>query len=137
MDDTKYEQLLDQAYSELPEVLYKKKRFEIPEVKGRLIKTRTQISNFGEIAKQFSREIDHIYKYMIKFVGVRGELNEKRGDIILYSRFQPEILNKGIEKYYKEYIECGHCTSPDTILIEHGSIKKCNACGHQQKVTRL
>jgi translation initiation factor 2 subunit 2 len=137
MNDTQYEQLLDQAYAELPEVLYKKERFVIPEVSGRLVKTRTQINNFGEIAKHFERPQEHMYKYMIKFVGVRGDLYENRGQVIMHSRFQPAILNKGVNSYFKEYVACPHCNSPDTILQEEGGIKKCNACGHQEKVTRL
>ncbi|MEC8220730.1 MAG: translation initiation factor IF-2 subunit beta [Nanoarchaeota archaeon] len=137
MDDKVYEQLLDQAYSELPEVLYKKERFVVPEVSGRLVKTRTQIRNFGEIAKHLARDQEHMHKFMLKFVGVRGDLNANRGEVILHSRFQPAILNKGIQKYYTEYVECPHCTSPDTELVEEGGIKKCKACGHQEKVTRL
>ena len=122
MDDTQYEQLLEQAYSELPEVLYKKERFVIPDVSGRLVKTRTQINNFGEIAKHFAREQEHMYKYMIKFVGVRGDLYENRGQVILHSRFQPAILNKGVATYFKEYVGCTpvsytHLTLPTTPYV--------------------
>ena len=137
MDQAKYEQLLDKAYEELPAVLYKKDRFEIPEVKGRLIKTRTQIRNFGEIAKHLSRDQNHFFKYLLKFVGVRGDLNDSKGEVILHSRFQPAILNKGVKSYFTDYVECPHCNSPDTILQDSNGIKKCNACGHQEKVARL
>ena len=137
MDETKYKELLDQAYSELPEVLHKRKRFVIPEVRGRIIKTRTQVANFGEIAKHLSRDTNHMYRFMLKFVGVRGELNDSKGEVILYSRFQPALLNKGIAKYFDEYVVCPHCSSPDTILENGAKIKKCNACGHQEPVQQV
>ena len=86
MDSTKYEKLLDNCYSELPEVLYKKERFEIPEVSGRIVKTRTQITNFGDIAKHLQREISHMYRFFLKFLGMRGELNDRNGNVILFSR---------------------------------------------------
>jgi len=135
MEDNKYKELLDKAFSELPEVLYTKGRFEIPTVKGRLVKTRTQIDNFEEIAKEFSRENHHILKYVLREAGVRGELNA-RGELTLHSRFQPSALNKIIERYYNEYVECVHCRSPDTELVDQ-TVIKCKACGHQEKVKGL
>lgn len=136
MDEVEYTQLLDKAYADLPEVLYKKERFEIPQVKGRLIKTRTVITNFKDIAKHFSREENHFFKFMLKEVGVRGDLND-RGEIILHSRFQPAVLNKAVLSYFKHYVECGHCNSPDTIFMDNGMTLKCNACGHQQKISQI
>ncbi len=136
MDEKTYLKLLDSAYKELPKVLLKRKRFEIPKVKGRLIKSRTVISNFSDIAKYFSRTNEHLYKFFLKEIGVRGEYNEK-GELIIHSRFQPELLNKTVEKYFKQYVQCPHCKSPDTILISNGEILKCNACGHQEKIKKL
>jgi len=136
MDEKDYLKLLDEAYEELPEVLLKKERFEIPKVTGKLIKTRTVINNFADIAKHFAREKDHMFKFFLKEVGVRGEYNNK-GELILHSRFQPSMLNKAVISYYKQYVQCPHCNSPDTIFSKDGQTLKCNACGHQEKIKKL
>lgn len=136
MEQDEYEKLLNKAYEDLPEVLYKKERFEIPQVKGKLIKTRTIITNFNEIAKHFSRDKDHMFKFMLKEVGVRGELNN-RNELILHSRFQPAMLNKAVNTYFENYVKCPHCNSPDTIFANNATILKCNACGHQEKIKGL
>jgi len=136
MDEKIYSQLLEKAYKDLPEVLLKKERFEIPKVKGRLVKTRTMITNAREIAKHFAREENHFFKFMLKDVGVRGEVNQ-RGDITLFSRFQPAALNKTVQSYFNQYVECRHCKSPDTIFQNDGMVLKCNDCGHQEKISKL
>lgn len=137
MDEKSYIELLDKGYDELPEVLHKKERFEVPEVRGRIVKTRTHITNFKEVAKHLSRDTNHMFRYIIKFVGVRGDLQEEKGEVVLHSRFQPAVLNKGVTSYFNEYVVCPHCNSPDTDLIENDTIKKCNACGHQEKVRKI
>lgn len=136
MDDKIYEELLDKAYSELPEVLYKKGRFELPTVKGKLIKSRTVITNFKEISSKFSRDDEHLVKYFLKEAGVRGDL-DSRGELVLHSRFQPAGLNKIVSKYFDNFVECPHCRSPDTVLENEGSMLVCKACGHQEKKSRL
>lgn len=136
MNSSEYEKLLDQCYSELPEVLTKKKRFVIPDVKGRVIKTRTLIRNFSDIAKHFNRDTPHMYRFMLKFVGVRGELNDK-GEVTLFSRFQPAMLNKGVHSYFNQYVECSYCKSPDTELLENNLKIKCKACGHEEKIPQI
>lgn len=136
MDEQEYTKLLDKAYSDLPEVLYKKERFEIPRVRGRIIKSRTVITNFKDIAKYLSREIVHFSKFMLKELGVRGEIDE-RGELVLHSKFQPGILNKAVGNYYKNYVECPHCNSPDTVFVNNGMVLKCNACGHQENIKTL
>lgn len=136
MDEMEYNKLLDKAYSELPEVLYKSKRFEIPQVRGKLIKSRTVISNFRDITKQLSREEEPFSRFMLRELGVRGDISP-RGELILHSRFQPAILNKGVEKFYKEYVQCEHCNSPDTEIVSDDTIIKCKACGHQKKIPKL
>ncbi len=85
--------------------MYKKERFEIPKVTGKIIKSRTVVSNFRDIAKQFVRQEDHFSKFMLREVGVRGEVSP-RGELILHSKFQPGILNKGVENYYTKFVEC-------------------------------
>lgn len=136
MDEDKYLELLDRAYEELPTVLYKQERFEIPKVTGKLIKTRTVVSNFTDIAKHFARDKDHFFKFFLKEIGVRGEYNP-RGELILHSRFQPAMLNKVVVDYFNNYVKCPHCNSPDTIFTPNGDVLRCNACGHQEKIKKL
>ena len=135
MDDKTYDKLLDKAYKELPEVLYSGTRFEIPTVSGKLIKSRTLITNFDEIAKTLLRDKAHLLKFFLREAGVRGDINN-RGELTLYSRFQPTALNKIIERYYYEFVECPYCRSPDTEIIA-GNNLKCKACGHQEKIKGL
>lgn len=136
MDQATYESLLDKAYADLPEVLYKRDRFEVPEVRGRLIKSRTVISNFSDIAKHLARETSHFSKFMLKDLGVRGEVDTK-GELVLHSRFQPGALNKAVKNYFAQYVTCSNCNSPDTELNAEGTEVKCKACGHVGKVNRL
>lgn len=137
MEETQYIKILEKAYENLPEVVNKTKRFNIPEVRGRLIKTRTQITNFVDIAKELSREPEHMFKFFLKEVGVRGDLKLDRGEVILFSRFQPGMLNKAVESYFNSYVKCPKCTSPDTTLSSDGISLKCKACGHLEKVSKL
>lgn len=136
MEEKEYLELLDKAYSDLPEVMYRKERFEIPQVKGRLVRSRTVISNFRDIAKHFSRDIDHLSKFMLRDLGVRGEV-DNRGELVVHSRFQPGMLNRAVEHYFKQYVECSHCHSPDTILNPEGDELVCNACGFKERVNKL
>ncbi|MCA9459158.1 MAG: translation initiation factor IF-2 subunit beta [Nanoarchaeota archaeon] len=136
MEEKEYMELLDKAYEDLPEVLYKKARFEIPEVRGKIIKTRTVITNFRTIAKHLERKEEHFQKFMLKDVGVRGDLSPK-GELILHSRFQPAVLNKAVKNYFTNYVECSHCNSPDTVLNADATQLKCNACGHQEKKAKV
>lgn len=131
MDETTYKQLLDKAYEDLPQVLHKTTRFKIPEVTGRIVKTRTQITNFVDIAKHLERDENHFLRFFLKEIGVRGEL-EKNGTLTLHSKFQPTMLNKLVNKYFSTYVECPNCNSPDTILSASGEFK-CNACGHSER----
>ena len=136
MDETQYIELLENAYRELPQVLYKKERFEIPQVRGKLIKSRTVINNFKDISSDFSRPIEHLSKFMLKDLGVRGEVDSRK-NLVLHSRFSPTALNKSVEKYYKLYVECQHCKSPDTEFSSNETHLECKACGHLEKIPKL
>ncbi|MCA9486209.1 translation initiation factor IF-2 subunit beta [Candidatus Woesearchaeota archaeon] len=136
MEESEYVKLLDKAYASLPAVLYKKERFEIPEVRGKLIKSRTLITNFRDIAKHFARTEEHFFTFMLKDLGVRGEHNQ-RGELTLHSRFQPAMLNRSVQKYFQSYVQCPHCHSPDTVIGEDGVSLRCKACGHETRVQRV
>ncbi len=133
MDEKEYLDLLEKAYSELPEVVHKKERFVIPKVRGKIERNRTLIINFGEIAKTLHRPIEHIMKFFLKEGGVRGEV--ERNTLVLHSKFSPKILDKILERYFKNYVECPVCHRPDTVLKE--DILNCKACGYTGPVKPL
>jgi len=133
MDFEEYKRLLDKAYSELPDIVKKNERFEIPEVKGRIERNRTLITNFKQIIKAFNRDENHLLKYFLREAGVRGEINN--GNLILYSRFNSNILKKIITKYFNEYVLCPVCKRPDTEL--KGNMIVCKACGAKTPVKEL
>lgn len=126
MDEKKYLELLDKAYSKLPENLIKNKRFVIPKVSGKIIRNRTSITNFKEISNIFSRDLNHLFRYFSKEAAVRSEI-EKNGNVILYSKFHPDALNKIIVSYYENFVECPSCKGPDTELKD--SLLICKVCG--------
>jgi translation initiation factor 2 subunit 2 len=76
----------------------------LPTVKGKLIRSRTVITNFKDIAQKFSREDDHLTKYFLREAGVRGEL-DARGNLTLHSRFQPAGLNNIVSRYFDNIVE--------------------------------
>ncbi|MFW5704860.1 MAG: translation initiation factor IF-2 subunit beta [Nanoarchaeota archaeon] len=136
MDEKEYLQLLEKAYEDLPTVLYKKERFEIPKVSGRIEKSRTIVTNFREIAKDLTRPENHFSRFFLKEVGVRGEITP-RGELTLAAKFQPGILNRTVERYFENYVKCEHCSSPDTDLNLQEGVIVCKACGHRTKVANL
>ena len=125
-----YEEMLDCCYNDLPEQLKSKNRFEIPKVSGKFIKTKTHIKNFIQISDLLHRNTNHLFKFFIKELGIRGEMKDR--EVILYSKFQVSILNKTIEKYYENFVKCPTCLSPDTILDGENFIN-CKACGNKNK----
>lgn len=130
MKEEEYTKILDEAYKDLPKILHKKNRFEIPKVTGKIIKTRTIISNFKEIVAGFDRDENHLFKFFLKDIGIRGEINSK-SELVLHSRFTPTILNKSIKKYFINFVQCPYCLSPDTILDNLNKFK-CKACGYEE-----
>ena len=135
MDKNTYLNLLDKVYEELPKEIHKKTRFEIPKVSGKFIKTRTLISNFSNIADIFSRDTNHFFRFFIKDLGIRGEI--KNGSVILFSKFAVSHLNKTVEKYFKEFVECKNCQSPDTKLDGENLKVKCIACGYSFDIKKI
>lgn len=127
MDEDIYKKLLDKTYEELPETVFEKNRFEIPKVKGKIIKSITTITNFKDILKTLDRDSEHLSKYILKEVGVRGKILDN-GFLSLFTKANPAFLNTILEKYFNQFVKCSNCLSPDTKLENNKIV--CSACGH-------
>jgi translation initiation factor 2 subunit 2 len=130
-----YEQLLDRAYSRIPEKTSTGERFEIPVVDSFTQGTKTIIRNFDFIAETLRRDKAHLVKYLSKELAVPAEAEGKR--LILSGRFNERVLNDRISAFTNAYVLCKECKKPDTKLIDAGrGIKTlvCEACGARSPV---
>ena len=132
-----YEQLLEKAYKELPEISEETIRFECPLVKGNIAGNKTIITNLPQIASQLRRPVDHLLKFLLRELATTGEM--KTGETIFMGRFRSDFLNKKIQKYCKEFVLCHQCSKPDTHLDKEGgaTLLICEACGARDSVRTL
>ncbi len=135
MDD--YEKMLQKAEQELPEKIIASDRFVIEKVVGHIEGNKTVISNLKKIAKDISREPDHLLKYLLRELATPGKFEGER--TIFGTKVSATALNKKIKKYVSEYVYCSECGKPDTKLVEEKGIiyLRCLACGSKKPVKNI
>ncbi len=132
-----YEELLERAYSMLPEKVVSRERFEIPKVSVQKEGSRTIVKNFGAIAKAINRSEMHLYKYIVKSLGTAGVTES--GRLILQGKFTEREVQKEVDDYVKTYVLCRECGAPDTEFVREERVLfvKCLACGAKHSVKGL
>lgn len=132
-----YEQLLKKAELELPDMNFDGERFNIENVKGHLEGNKTVIINLHQIAKTLGRDIDHLFKYLLRELATPGKIVRDR--VIFGTKVSATKINKKIKKYASEFVFCSECSKPDTELIEEKGViyLKCLACGSKKPVKRV
>ncbi len=125
--------MLKKAKENLPEVVSKSERFELPKVKGHVEGNKTIIVNFYQIIDILNRKVEQIVKYLQRELATPSHFEDKR--LIFGRKLSSSMINDKIKKYTEEFVLCEKCGKPDTQLIEeNGLTKKCMACGHKSKV---
>ena len=133
MDD--YKKLLEKARKDLPEHVFQKERFEIPNVKGHIQGSRTVISNFLQIANLLGREPEHMLKFVLRELATPGEI-KKSGSVIVGSKVPASRINEKINQYANSFVFCYECGKPDTKIEKEGNLSfiKCMACGARHSI---
>ncbi len=133
----KYEDLLTNAYKNLPKISKTTTRFEIPVVSGRFEGNRTLVSNLNQISKKLDREVKHLTKFLLKALATTGEL--KNNNFYFVGKFNSKRLNEKLGQYIKEFVTCTQCKKPDTSLKKSKGItfKQCQACGARSSVRSI
>jgi len=124
-----YDDLLERAYSQLPEIQKTAERFQVPRPEVVYEGKTTVIRNFREICETVNRDEKHILQFLLRELGTSGEIS---GDMaILQGRMDQNRVIDAIESYVLSYVICSECGSPDTELIkqERSLMLKCHACG--------
>lgn len=129
-----YEELLNEAKKNLPEIKKVRERFEIPKVAGHVEGNKTIITNFLQICDILHRDSQHLIKYLQRELATPAILDDKR--LILGRKLNSSSVNQKIESYAKEFVICKECKRPDTQFIKEEKILmlKCTACGAKHPI---
>ena len=132
-----YEELLNEAYSQIKQVEHNGSRFEMPKIEGHFEGKKTILTNFFQIASYLRREPEHFQKFILKELAASGQ---REGDRLILNIKVPssKIIFK-IEQYVKEFVLCKECGKPDTELIkqERMNFIHCLACGAKHSVGKI
>jgi len=125
-----YDEQLDRALSETPDIEGGGDRFDVPDPEVRQEGNVTVYENFQTTVDALGREDDHVLKFLRDEVGTSGHIDES-GRARLTGSFDARRVSEALEAYTEEYVRCSECGLPDTRLeVEQGvTILRCEACG--------
>lgn len=132
-----YETLLKRARSQLPTVVTKRERLEIPELQHLIIGMRTIIRNFGEVAEVLNRDPNHMLKYLTGELATAATLQDSQ--VIFQGKFSRDVIERLIRRYMEIFVICPVCKRPDTKIIKEKrlSFLQCEACGAKSSIKTL
>ncbi len=130
MTASEYEKLLKRIQGNLNETKKgTEKRFELPTVDVMWEGQKTFLRNFLDFPKVLRRDPEKILQYLSKEFAVPAErMGEKA---IFIGKRDPEDFSRLFKIYFKDYVECPTCKSPDTKIEKEKRISFliCEACG--------
>ncbi len=129
-----YKDMLKKAREDMPESIFIKERFEIPNVKGHIQGNKTVISNINQIANDLGRPVAHLVKFVLRELATPGTM--KGTSLIVGTKLPASRFNEKIRQYANEFVLCNECGKPDTKIEKSGNVSylKCTACGTRQQV---
>jgi translation initiation factor 2 subunit 2 len=125
----KYEQLLDDVYSKLPEKTTSSERFEMPHFEYFTEGNKTIVKNFKAVVDKIRREPAMLIKFLTKELAVPAEAQGER--LVLARKLTGDIVNKKLEDFVNKYVICKECKRPDTHIDDKAGFKQliCESCG--------
>lgn len=131
-----YDEMLKEGMDKIPEITVNSERFELPRPRVTVQGNQTFITNFEEICNKLRREKKHVAKYLFKELAIPGHVDNSR--LILQGKAPSSLIQKKLDNYLKDYVQCKECERPDTRLEKSGrlTIMVCEACGSKQNVKK-
>lgn len=132
-----YEGLLRRARSQIPEVVSKRERLELPALRLSIIGMRTIITNFKEVADVLDRDPQHILKFLTREMATAATFHESRA--IFQGKFRKDTFQRLLQRYMESFVVCPVCKRPDTKIVKEKrlSFLVCNACGAKSSIKQL
>jgi translation initiation factor 2 subunit 2 len=133
-----YEDSLDRALDETPEINDSVDRFQVPDPTVRSEGNATIYENFGETHDRLNRDESHLLKFLQTELGTSAGIDD-RGRARFTGDFKQSRVADAIDEYVESFVTCSECESPDTRLVEErgATVLKCDACGALSAVPDL
>jgi translation initiation factor 2 subunit 2 len=133
-----YEDSLDRALTETPEISDAVDRFQVPDPEVRTEGNVTSYENFEETHDRLNRERDHLLKFFQSELGTSASIDD-RGRARFTGDFKQSRVADALDEYVETFVTCSECGSPDTRLVEErgATVLKCDACGALSSVSEL
>jgi len=125
-----YEDQLDRALADTPDIEDTGSRFEVPDPEIREEGNATIYENFQATLDRLDRDENHVLKFLQSELGTSAGIDEK-GRARFTGSFKQRRVAEAIDEYVDAYVLCNECGLPDTRLVtEQGArVLKCDACG--------
>lgn len=124
-----YDQLLDRAIDECPDLSEQHDRLSVPSPEGETDGAFTRLNNLGEIAEALGREPEHLHRAIQRDLGTNGQFDGERARY--NGSFTTADFDDAIASYAAEFVTCSECGLPDTRLVTESGTQmlRCDACG--------
>jgi len=125
-----YEEQLDRAMAETPDIEGTARRFSLPDPEVRQEGNASVYENFQSTLDTLDREEAHVMKYLQDDLGTSASIDE-RGRLRLTGAFRQRRVAEALAEYAEGYVLCSECGLPDTRLQREAGaeILRCEACG--------
>jgi len=125
-----YDDHLERAMDETPDIEGSADRFDVPDADVRQEGNVTVYENFQDTLDVLGREEDRVLKFLQDELGTSAHIDES-GRARLTGEFGQRRIEDAIDEYADEFVVCPECGLPDTQLErEQGALLlRCEACG--------
>lgn len=125
-----YDDQLDRAIDQTPDVQSSESRFEVPEPTLRKDGTFTVVENFQDVVDRLDRDEEHVLKHLQSELGTAAQLDEN-GRARLTGEFRESRIGDALSAYADTFVLCPECGLPDTRLVTESGTRmiRCEACG--------
>jgi translation initiation factor 2 subunit 2 len=126
----KYDEQLDRALEQSPDVAEGGDRFEVPDPDVRPEGNVTVWENFEAVYDRLARDPNHVVRFMQSELGTSAQIDAK-GRARFTGDFKHRRVADALESYVDGFVNCSECGSPDTRLTDErgATVLKCDACG--------
>lgn len=135
--DYNYEELLQKARTQIPEVTSKDERLELPNLLYSVVGMRTILHNFKEITDALNRQPKNLLKFLTREMATAASMQESR--VIFQGKFRRDTFARLLRQYVVSFVICPICKSQHTKIMKEKrlSFLMCEACGAKSSMVQL